>query len=90
MEVKEINGNNAYDWTNGTLRFEGKSFRQIARDLERKYNIHIRIESKTLEKEVYTGNFSGYYTLDDIFREIDVEHKYVWKQQGDEIWIKDK
>lgn len=90
VEVKEINGNNAYDWTNGTLRFEGKSFRQIARDLERKYNIHIRIESKTLEKEVYTGRFSGYYTLDDIFREIDVEHKYVWKQQGDEIWIKDK
>lgn len=90
VEMTEIDGSKAYDWTNGTLRFENKSFLQIAKDLERKYNIHIRIESKSLKKEIYTGSFSGHYTLDDILREIDVEHKYAWKQQGDELVIKDK
>lgn len=90
VEMKEIEGSNAYDWTNGTLRFEEKSFVQIAKDLERKYNLHIHIVSDKLKKEVFTGSFSGYYTLDDVLREIDVEHKYTWKQTANELVIKDK
>lgn len=90
VEMKKINGRDAYDWTNGTLRFEEKNFVQIAKDLERKYNLRICIESEKLKKEVFTGSFSGYYTLDDVLREVDVEHKYEWKQTKDELVIKDK
>lgn len=90
VEMKDIEGHDAYDWTNGTLRFEEKSFVQIAKDLERKYNLQIYIESNRLKKEVFTGSFSGYYTLDDILREIDVEHKYIWKQTANKLVIKDK
>ena len=90
VEMKEIEGRNAYDWTNGTLRFEEKTFAEIAKDLERKYDLHIHIVSDKLKKEVFTGSFSGYYTLDDVLREVDVEHKYTWKQTANELVIRDK
>lgn len=90
VKLTDIDGSRVYDWTNGTLRFEEKSFLQIAKELERKYNILIRIDSKTLKDEIYTGSFSGYYTLDDILKEVDVEHKYIWKQLGNEFVITDK
>ncbi|WP_293670742.1 FecR domain-containing protein [uncultured Parabacteroides sp.] len=90
VEMKEIEGRDAYDWTNGTLRFEEKTFAEIAKDLERKYDLHIHIVSDKLKKEVFTGSFSGYYTLDDVLREVDVEHKYTWKQTANELVIRDK
>lgn len=90
MEMKKIDGKNAYDWTNGNLRFEEKTFSEIAKELERKYSIHIRIETEKLKKEVFTGSFSGYYSLNDVLHEIDVERKYSWKRINDVLIIKDK
>ena len=62
----------------------------IAKDLERKFNVRIRVESDPLRKEIFSGSFTKDYSLDKILREVDVDHKYVWTRSGDEIIIKDK
>ena len=51
----------------------------IAKDLERKFNVRIRVESDPLRKEIFSGSFTKDYSLDKILREVDVDHKYVWK-----------
>ena len=88
--MNKINGEEAYGWTKGVLRFDEQPFPLIANDLERKYNIRIRIESEKLKHEVFTGSFSGLYTLNDVLYEIDVEHKYKWIRTDNVLVIKEK
>lgn len=90
VEMSEVNGASVYAWTNGRIEFDEQSFDRIARDLERKFNVQIRIKSKSLPNEIFTGSFSADQTLDYILREVDVEKKYTWKQIDNEFIIEDK
>lgn len=88
--VSGINGADVFAWTGGKLKFSNRPFRLIAKDLERKFNVPIRIESRTLGGEVFTGSFSSEHSLDKILREVDVEHKYRWRHEEGCLVIRDK
>lgn len=90
VNVSEIDGSDAFAWTTGRLKFVEQFFPRIARDLERAYNVRIHINSKALNKEIFTGSFDAGSSLNEILREIDVEHKYIWTRKGDEIVIREK
>ena len=90
VKIVNINGEDSYAWINGSLKFIEQPFYRIAKDLERKFNVNIRIDSKSLNKEVFSGSFSSGYSLNEILNEVDVDHKYIWKQNGNEIVIRDK
>jgi len=90
VTMSEVNGEYAYEWTKGIFRFNEQYFGQLAKVLERKYNVRIYIESERLKEEVFTGSFSKQYTLNEILREVDVDHKYSWEQEGDAFYIRDK
>jgi len=90
IEIAEFRGRDVLAWTTGGLKFENLSFANIAKDLERKFDVQIRIESERLQKEIFSGSFSSDYSLDQILREVDMERKYSWKQRKDEIIIRDK
>lgn len=90
VQVKRINGRDVSAWTNGQLRFEQASFPQIAKSLERKFDVKILIESESLKKDIFSGSFSANYSLDRILHEIDVDKKYVWTQKDNELIIHDK
>ncbi|MDD2952125.1 MAG: FecR domain-containing protein [Parabacteroides sp.] len=90
VRVSEVNAKAALSWMDGNLKFSEQPFMSIAKDLERKFNVRIRIESDPLRKEIFSGSFTRDYSLDQILREVDVEGKYVWTRSGDEIIIKDK
>lgn len=90
VEMSEVKGSSIYAWTNGRIEFDEQPFDRIVRDLERRFNVQIRINSKSLHKEIYTGSFSADQTLDYILQEVDVEKKYTWKQIGNEFIINDK
>ncbi|MDR1161100.1 MAG: FecR domain-containing protein [Tannerellaceae bacterium] len=77
-------------WKDGQIKFSEQSFTRIARDLERRYNIEIEINSAYLKKEIFTGSFSEKHTITDILKEIDVDRKYKWKQTGTKYIIRDK
>ncbi len=89
-EVIYVNGRDATAWKNGCFRFRNQPFPQIARTLERKYNIPMIIESEKLHQEFFSGSFSVSKSLDDILREVDVDRKYTWTRTGDSLVIRDK
>ena len=90
VRVSEVDAKDALSWMDGSLKFSEQPFMSIAKDLERKFNVRIRVESDLLRKEIFSGSFTKDYSLDKILREVDVDHKYVWTRSGDEIIIKDK
>jgi ferric-dicitrate binding protein FerR (iron transport regulator) len=90
MRIAVVHSPDYSAWKNGLIRFSEQPFTRIARELERKYNIEIEINSHYLEKEIFTGSFSEKHTVTDIFREIDVDKKYKWTQTGTKFIIKDK
>ncbi|MEG1545022.1 MAG: FecR domain-containing protein, partial [Tannerellaceae bacterium] len=90
VKVTEFNGADAFAWTEGRLKFTEQPFERIAKDLERKYNVTIRIESNLLKRQVYTGSFSASYSLSEILQEVNVDRRFVWKQKGTTFIIKDK
>lgn len=90
VKLSEVNAAESLAWMNGRIKFKDVSFESIAKDLERKYNVRIRIESAKLKKEIFSGSFTNEHTLDDILREVDVDHKYVWSRSGDEVIIRNK
>ena len=90
VRVSEVDAKDALSWMDGSLKFSEQPFMSIAKDLERKFNVRICVESDPLRKEIFSGSFTKDYSLDKILREVDVDHKYVWTRSGDEIIIKDK
>lgn len=90
VNVTEISGNDVIAWTGGYLKFREQLFPCIARDLERRYNVQIVIESNLLKKESFSGSFLPESTLDQVLREIDVDKKFTWSQTMDVITVKDK
>jgi len=77
-------------WTTGRLSFVNASFVDILKDIERKYNIKVRIESKRVENESFTGSINLSMSLDDVFNFIDVDKKYIFERTGDVIVLKDR
>lgn len=90
VQVAGITGADAFAWTDGRLKFSARPFPRIAKDLERKFNLAIRVESPALRREVFTGSFPAGMSLDEILREIDMEHKYTWRREGGDLVIRDK
>lgn len=90
VQVKKINGLDAYAWTNGQLKFDQLFFPQIAKCLERKFDVRIIIKSESLEKEIFSGSFSFDYSLNKILQEIDVDKKYTWTRKDNNVVIKDR
>lgn len=90
VQVKKINAREVSAWTNGQLRFDQASFPQIAKSLERKFDVKIVIRSESLKQDVFSGSFSSNYSLDRILHEIDVDKKYAWTRRDNEVIIQDK
>lgn len=77
-------------WTTGKLSFVNTSFVNILKDIERKYNIKIHIESRRVQNESFSGSINLTMPLEDIFNFIDVDHKYIFERTGDVIILKDR
>lgn len=78
-------------WTTGRLSFVNTSLVDILKDIERKYNIKIRIESEQVEKEYFSGSINLKMTLQEVFNFIDVDKKFSFEGAGSNlIVLKDK
>ena len=74
----------------GGLTFDNTPFEDIARRLERKFQLTIRIGSERLKKERFSGSFDRDQGIGDILREINVDGRYAWQKEGRTITIIDK
>jgi len=77
-------------WTIGKLCFVDATIEQISKDLERKYNVKIRITNEQIKKELFSGSLNLNLSLKDILSYIDVDKKFKINQVIDTITIDTK
>lgn len=77
-------------WTTGRLSFVNTSLVDIMKDIERKYNVRIDIESECMKSEFFSGSISTKLSLDEILDYLDVDDKYEWERKGNVITITNK
>lgn len=77
-------------WTTGRLSFINTSFIEILKDIERKYNVKIHVQSSKAEKEYFSGSINLDMSLQEVFNFIDVDKKYRFEVSGSTILLKDR
>jgi len=63
-------------WTTGKLFFENATFKEIARDLERKFNILIIINTPRINNESFSGSLDLNQPIEKVLESIDMDKKY--------------
>lgn len=74
-------------WTTGKLCFVDATIEKITKDLERKYDVEIKIKNEQIKKEIFSGSLNLDLSLKDILSYIDVDKKFRINQIGDTVLI---
>ena len=90
IKIDKVDALRSAQWTVGRLIFVNASLIDIIKDIERKYNVRIVIQSKFMQDEIFSGSISTKLSIDEVLDYIDVDDKYDWKRSGDTITITDK
>ena len=90
LERSEYDTNKSALWTTGKLSFVNASFREMLKEIERKYNVKIHVESEKVEDEFFSGTINADMTLQEVFNFIDVDKKYRFESSGNTIVLKDR
>lgn len=93
MVAKTIptNASNALEWTNGYLFFDEEKLPDIARELERSYNVKIRIADESLKTFRFYGNFTRTeQTIQEVLEVLASTEKLRYEMNGKEITLKKK
>ena len=72
------------------MSFVNASFLDILKDIERKYNVKIWVESDKVANEYFTGSINLTMSLQEVFNFIDVDKKYRFEASGGVISVKDR
>lgn len=72
------------------LFFDEEPLRQIVKDLERAFNVHIEIEDKSLQEKHFFGDFCNEETITDILKIIAEKNSLYYTIKDDTILIKKK
>jgi ferric-dicitrate binding protein FerR (iron transport regulator) len=87
---KQVQLNHYISWKDGMFYFNSMTFEDIARQLERRFNVHIDIASEQLTQIVYTGDFVRQESLEQILRVMTADKRTCYKIEGDQVQIYDK
>jgi ferric-dicitrate binding protein FerR (iron transport regulator) len=85
------NASNALEWTNGYLFFDEERLPDIARELERAYNVKISIADESLKTFKFYGNFTRTeQTIQEVLEVLASTEKLRYEMNGKEITLKKK
>jgi ferric-dicitrate binding protein FerR (iron transport regulator) len=87
IKTSEVDAARSALWTTGKLCFVDATLEQIAKDLERKYDVKIQIASEKMKNEVFSGSINLNLSLKEVLSYIDVDKKFSINQNGDTIYI---
>jgi len=90
FQKKEVNSNYFTAWKEGKFFFNSMTFEDIAKQLERRFNVHIEIASDKLKQIVYTGDFVNQESLEQILRVITADRRSYYNIDGDFVRIYNK
>lgn len=82
ITVKKGLDKNALNWMKNQLVFSGETFEEIARILERRFDVKIRIHNKRLQKRCFGGDFGKEESIDKVLKVMSVngEFRYTIKE----------
>ena len=84
---KNIGMTDIYAWTTGDFYYLNKPLADIAKDLERRFNVTIIIENKKLADELFTYHANENITLDDILRHLKKTNIFNFRKKENLILI---
>lgn len=90
MWTDKVDAKRFAQWTTGRLNFVNASLVDIMKDVERKYNVRVVVDSEHMKGEIFSGSISPKLTIDEILDYIDVDNKYRWERSGNVVTISDK
>ena len=79
-------------WLNGVYQFKDETFEDLAKKIERIYNVEVSFEDETLKKRLFTGSLSindNVYTLMEVFGRA-AKEPFTYTHEGNHIHIKKK
>lgn len=86
----KVDATRAATWTTGKLCFVDASLEDIAKDLERRYDIQIQIQSQNIKKELFSGSLDLSQSINSILEYIDVDKKFTRIYNGKTVCITNK
>lgn len=91
--TKSKMSDNFYDyWLNGVYQFRDESFEELAKKIERIYNVSVTFEDEELKKRLFSGSLSvndNIFTLMKVFEHA-AKEPFIYKYEGTRIYIKKK
>ncbi|MBP3518299.1 MAG: DUF4974 domain-containing protein [Parabacteroides sp.] len=72
----------ALDWMQDRLVFKGETFENIVRQLERRFDVEIRVQDKKLLEKRFGGDFKPEESLDQILKIMSSSGKFKYKKKG--------
>jgi ferric-dicitrate binding protein FerR (iron transport regulator) len=87
MQSFKSNAARAATWTTGKLCFVDASFEEISKDLERKYDVQISIQTQKIKNELFSGSLDLNQPIEKVLEYIDVDKKYDRTYNGKVISI---
>jgi ferric-dicitrate binding protein FerR (iron transport regulator) len=87
---KQVDLSYYISWKDGMFYFNSMTLEDIARQLERRFNVHIDIACEQLKQIVYTGDFVRQENLEQILRVITADKRTCYKIEGNQVQIYNK
>lgn len=83
----KINTKHLTSWKDGEFYFDKNSFEEIARQLERRFNVNIEIVSDNLKHIVYSGDFIRNENLEQILTVMTADRRSKYIIDGNQVRI---
>jgi ferric-dicitrate binding protein FerR (iron transport regulator) len=87
LEIKDVDGSLSTQWSDGVLIFDNEKLEQIARRLEREYNVTIDLSKVSLIDSRFYGVFNKNQSIKEIFDIITLNNKLHYQMEGDTILV---
>lgn len=83
LSLRRVDPDEELSWREGELHFRGETLESIVRDLERQFNVHIRIVDESLHRIRFTGEFVDGENIHEILRIISADRRIICRGGND-------
>ena len=87
METSRVNTARYTAWTKGMLIFEEADFEEIARELQRQFDVTIRFENEKLKEQQFTAKFKN-ESIEHILKFLNKSYDFQYAVEGTNILIR--
>ncbi len=88
ISVSDVSTDFYTSWRYGEIRFRDQTFEEIAKKLERHFNMNIVFQNQKIKKTLYTGTFYNYEKVDIILKIFQKNKYFNYEIKKDSIYIK--